>query len=62
MQLLSMLAINWEPQLRGYVVVLISVVVLIGGTYLVVGTNMGARLGFLVVLAGLFGWMVAMGI
>ncbi|MGA1657987.1 MAG: hypothetical protein ACO38O_02890 [Ilumatobacteraceae bacterium] len=62
MQFLSMLAINWEPQLRGYVVVLISVVVLIGGTYLVVGTNMGARLGFLVVLAGLFGWMVAMGI
>jgi hypothetical protein len=62
MQLLSMLAINWQPQLRGYVVVLISVVVLIGGTYLVVGTNMGARLGFLVVLAGLFGWMVAMGI
>jgi hypothetical protein len=62
MHLLSMLAINWQPQLRGYVVVLISVVVLIGGTYLVVGTNMGARLGFLVVLAGLFGWMVAMGI
>lgn len=57
-----MLAINWEPQLRGYTVVLISVVVLIGGTYLVVGTNLGARLGFLVILAGLFGWMAAMGI
>nr|MBU6202493.1 hypothetical protein [Acidobacteriota bacterium] len=62
MSLLSMLAINWEPQLRGYVVVLISVVVLIGGTYLVVGTNLGARLGFLVILGGLFGWMAAMGI
>jgi hypothetical protein len=59
---LSLLAINWEPQLRGYVVVLISVVVLIGGTYLVVGTNLGARLGFLVILGGLFGWMAAMGI
>jgi hypothetical protein len=58
---LSMLAINWEPQLRGYVVVIIAVVVLIGGTYLVVGTNLGARLGFLVVLASLFGWMAAMG-
>lgn len=56
-----MLAINWEPQLRGYVVVIIAVVVLIGGTYLVVGTNLGARLGFLVVLASLFGWMAAMG-
>jgi hypothetical protein len=62
MSLLSLLAINWEPQLRGYVVVIISAVVLIGGTYLVVGTNLGARLGFLVVLGGLFGWMAAMGI
>jgi len=60
--LLSMLAINWEPQLRGYVVVLISIVVLIGGTYLVVGTNLGARLGLLVILGGLFGWIAAMGI
>lgn len=58
----AMMAINWEPQLRGYTVVLISVVVLIGGTYLVVGTNLGARLGFLVILGGLFGWMAAMGI
>ncbi|NBO80111.1 MAG: hypothetical protein EBV42_02505 [Actinobacteria bacterium] len=58
---LSTLAINWEPQLRGYTVVIIAAVVLIGGTYLVVGTNLGARLGFLVILAGLFGWMVAMG-
>ncbi|MFM8266176.1 MAG: hypothetical protein ACKOAI_08970 [Acidimicrobiia bacterium] len=62
MNALAMLAINWEPQLRGYVVVLIAIVVLIGGTYLVVGTNLGARLGFLVILAGLFGWMAAMGI
>lgn len=61
MHLLATLAINWEPQLRGYTVVLISVVVLIGGTYLVVGTNLGARLGFLVVLGALFGWMAAMG-
>lgn len=62
MYLLSMLAINWQPQLRGLTVVVIAAVVLIGGTYLVVGTNLGARLGFLVVLAGLFGWMAAMGV
>ena len=61
MDLLTTLAVNWQPQLRGYSVVIIAVVVLIGGTYLVVGTNLGARLGFLVVLAGLFGWMAAMG-
>lgn len=44
--MLSILAINWEPELRGIVIVAISVGVLIGGTYLVVGTNLGARLGF----------------
>ncbi len=59
--MLPLLAINWEPELRGIVIVAISVGVLIGGTYLVVGTNLGARLGFLVVLAGLFGWMATMG-
>jgi len=57
----SILAVSWEPQLRGFVIVAIAVGVLIGGTYLVVGTNLGARLGFLVVLAGLFGWMATMG-
>ena len=62
MNSLAMLAVSWEPELRGYVVVIIAAVVLIGGSYLVVGTNLGARLGFLVVLAGLFGWMAAMGV
>ena len=60
--MLVVLAVNWEPELRGIVIVAISVGVLIGGTYLVVGTNLGARLGFLVVLAGLFGWMATMGV
>ncbi|NCU81442.1 MAG: hypothetical protein EB028_04425 [Actinobacteria bacterium] len=59
--MLSLLAVNFEPQLRGIIIVAIAVGVLIGGTYLVVGTNLGARLGFLVVLAGLFGWMAIMG-
>ena len=57
----SLFAVNWQPELRGIVVVLISVAVLIGGTYLVVGTNVGARLGFLIVIAAFFGWMMTMG-
>ena len=57
----TLFAISWQPELRGIVVVLIAVVVLIGGTYLIVGTNLGARLGVLVVLAGFFGWMMTMG-
>ncbi|MFM8902967.1 MAG: hypothetical protein ACKOGG_06295 [Actinomycetota bacterium] len=59
--MLALLAVNFEPQLRGIIIVAIAVGVLIGGTYLVVGTNLGARLGFVVVLAGLFGWMAIMG-
>lgn len=59
--MLAVLAVNFEPQLRGIIIVAIAVGVLIGGTYLVVGTNLGARLGLLHVLAGLFGWVVIMG-
>jgi len=57
----SLFAISWEPGIRGVLVVLVMVVVLIGGTYLIVGTNLGARLGVLVVLAAFFGWMATMG-
>ncbi len=56
-----LIAIAWQPELRGIVVVAIAVLVLIGGTYLVVATNVGARLGVLIVLAGFFGWMMIMG-
>ena len=32
-----------------------------GSVYLILGTNIGARLGFLVALCGLAGWMALMG-
>lgn len=57
----SVLAIGWEPELRGLLSTLIFVVVLCGSVYLLLATNMGARLGFLVSLAGLAGWMMLMG-
>ena len=57
----ALLAINWEPEIRGILIVIISVGVLCGSVYLILGTNMGARLGFLVALAGLAGWMFLMG-
>jgi hypothetical protein len=52
--------INWYPEIRGITTVMIAVSVLCGGVYLLLGTNLGARLGFLVALAGLFGWMTLM--
>lgn len=50
--------IAWDPGIRGILIVLVGVVVLMGSTYLILATNVGARLGFLVALSGLFGWMV----
>jgi hypothetical protein len=60
--MLSMLAINWNPEIRGLTTVLIAVVTLCGSVYLINGTNLGSRLGFLVSLAGLAGWMGLMGL
>lgn len=57
----TLLAINWEPQLRGILIIIISTVVLCGSVYLIIGTNVGARLGFLISLASLAGWMMLMG-
>jgi len=59
---MNLLAFGWEPELRGLLTVVISVVVLMGSIYLIMLTNMGSRLAFLVVLAGLAGWMMLMGL
>lgn len=57
----NLLAIGWSPELRGILIVIIAVGTLCGGIYLILGTNLGARLGFLVALTGLAGWMFLMG-
>lgn len=57
----ALLAVSWQPELRGIVVVILMFVVLVGGSYMIVGTNVGARLGLLVILGGFFGWMATMG-
>ena len=57
----GVIAVNWEFELRGIIVTLIGVAVLIGSIYFVLATNLGARLGFLVALCGLSGWMALMG-
>lgn len=58
----NLLALSWKPELRGVIVVLIGFVVLVGSTYLLVSTNVGARLGFLIAASALFGWLFLMGI
>ena len=54
--------IAWDPQIRGFLAVLVGVVVLMGSVYLLLGTNLGARLGFLVAISAIFGWCTLMGV
>jgi hypothetical protein len=63
MTLHSILAfsIEWDPGLRGVLVLVVGVTVLIGSVYMVLSTNLGARLGFLVTIAALSGWLTLMG-
>ena len=58
---LVLAAFAWDPQVRGFVIVLTSVVILIGSVYLLLATNVGAKLGFLLAFAGLTGWCAVMG-
>ena len=55
-------SIAWDPGFRGILTVAVGVLVLCGSVYLIIGTNIGTRLGFLHTLAGLFGWLFLMGI
>jgi hypothetical protein len=56
------LTLSWDPTIRGYLVVATGVVVLCGSVYLLLATNTGIRLGFLIAAAGLTGWMMIMGV
>lgn len=55
-----LLAVNWQFELRGILTVMIGAAVWMGSIYLILGTNLGARLGFIVTLAGLAGWIALM--
>src|SRR5688500_1513390 len=52
---------GWMPELRGILIVIIAVFTLMGSVYMVMLTNIGARLGFLVAFSALAGWMFIMG-
>jgi hypothetical protein len=56
-----LLALSWNPQVRGGLYVLIAVLVLCGSGFLILGTNLGGRLGFQAAAAGLMGFMVLIG-
>jgi hypothetical protein len=57
----ALLAIGWQPELRGILITIIAITTFAGSCYFVLSTNLGARLGFLVAFAALAGWMFLMG-
>jgi hypothetical protein len=52
--------LTWDPQIRGAAIVIAAVLILPGSVYLLLATNLGARIGFLVAIAGLTGWIAVM--
>ncbi|MEJ7764486.1 MAG: hypothetical protein WKF86_03225 [Acidimicrobiales bacterium] len=53
---------SWDPQIRGMVIVLTAVIILPGSVFLIMGTNVGARMGFLIAVAGLSGFCALLGL
>lgn len=62
MKLGLLAALAWEPQIKGALYVIIAVLILCGSCYMILATDMGARLGFMLAAAGLFGWLFTVGI
>src|SRR4051812_34715021 len=48
----------WYPTIIGILVVVFAVALFCGSVYVLLATNLGARLGFLVAFTGLMGFMV----
>lgn len=55
-------ALRWDPEIRGALIVLGGLVMLPGSVFLLLATNTGAKVGFLLALTGLAGWMAVMGL
>jgi hypothetical protein len=53
--------IAWDPQIRGFLALGVGIVVLMGSLYLLLVTNLGTRLGFLITATAFWGWMFIMG-
>jgi uncharacterized membrane protein (DUF106 family) len=52
----------WYPTILGVLVVVAAIALFIGSIYLLLGTNLGARLGFLVTFTCLMGFMLVLSI
>ena len=55
-------AVTWDPQIRGALILITSILILCGSVYLLLATNVGAKIGFVLAMAGLTGWMFVMAV
>lgn len=51
---------TWYPTILGFLVVIAGIGLFCGSAYVLLGTNLGARLGFLVAFTGVMGFMVVL--
>jgi hypothetical protein len=58
----ALAVVRWDPQIRGALIVLTGALILCGSVYLLLSTNLGAKVGLLVAVAGLSGWMLLLNI
>jgi hypothetical protein len=58
--IVTLAGLGWDPGIRGILSVFLGFVILCGSIYVILATNTGARLGLLLSLAGLSGWMVVL--
>jgi hypothetical protein len=49
--------LSWSPAISGILTVAVAVAILGGSVYLLIATNTGARLGLMIALGGLFGFL-----
>lgn len=59
---LLLAGISYDPEIRGVLVVVVFSILLVGSVYLLLGSNVGARLGIGLVLTALFGWMMLLSV
>ena len=59
---LLLAAVTWHDQLRGALIIVVAALILPGSVYLLLATNTGAKLGFLLAVAGLSGWLFALNV
>jgi hypothetical protein len=55
-------ALTWDPQIRGALILIAAILILPGSVYLLLATNTGAKIGFVLAIAGLSGWVFVMAV